>query len=339
MADLLHFECVTYDFSRGNGSFRVAKQTNGGLDIRVILAEGAWTAVGNIADTSTVPIGGLDGPQPSYLIGDRTYFFGYWIVRQTGQPPLLKPTLELGEILWPGSATAFYFWDFGGGSGPNFVLVDAMATDGDDYEFIADDFVDVQLIPDRNTNEQLTHKANELGKLQTQPPEPDLVIGEKLKITARYAEQKLTDDPKFKFIKWIEVLRAAAGGEIKPPKDKVSYDPAFDVYPDDFIIRIAFFTRLTPKPKRPPRLHSDWHVIWGAIDDTPGVIVGPKGEIVPIPPFPPEPFSAKLIQQLQGYGLLRAGGLPEGGKLLQEVLLKVQQQIAKEHERNLPKKN
>jgi hypothetical protein len=340
------FECIAYDFRKrsGNSSFRVAKQSNSGNDIRVSLAKGAWASSGDKTDTGIAPIIGA-APKSAYTHEDRTFVFGFWMV-QGNDTVFFRPTLALGEIEADQgvngavTVTALYFWDFGSGSGGHGVYIDAMAIEGSTFRFIADDFVDVQQTPDRGTNADLTMNANENGFVETEGLGSDHID-----ITARFA--KATSPfpapseplPPWQFVKWIEVLRGI-NGSIQPPENKTETAPTFTVFQSDIVLRIALYKAIDNRPpaRKPVRYYDDWMVFRGLIDGTPGYIVNRKtGEVVPVGPFPPLEFATQLRQRLEAYSLLVNSGLSPDSRALRGVLFAMQSTLADERKLTAPK--
>jgi len=120
--------------------------------------------------SSWSPVSARDGLAPAtYPYDGLNYDFGFWSLVASGAPLLYSdihgrtppPTVTLSGVNVILHATAYYVWDFGGGTGPNAAYIDAFdATLG---EYIPDDFVDVA--PDDEA-QTLTIAAND-GYLDT----------------------------------------------------------------------------------------------------------------------------------------------------------------------------
>jgi hypothetical protein len=134
-------------------SRRVARMRLGGAVFPPPIRSGNWSGDGAWSPTTNVRGRAPEAYLPPHpagteeFYGERRYVFAFWSV--AGSSPTGTPLLEVytdmtpapGGGPWDLQAKAWYVWDYGTGSGPHAIEVDAFSRT--DNNFIPDFFVDV----------------------------------------------------------------------------------------------------------------------------------------------------------------------------------------------------
>lgn len=263
--------------SAGGGSHRVARKGPSAFSPPAVagysgvdFAPGPWGP----SSTST--------PPPTLLGPDgNTYVFAFWNVRAgtTGGVAVDSSVVNsrTGFSVPVGAdgnakAIAFYVWNFGGGEGPNAVLIDALDSA---TGFIPDDFVNVfpeDGIAHSDVN-SLYWKAND-GYLNT---DTDLKVREKI------SALDLVGPPWRRFVNWVEVTQLT----FPNPNGPTVNNADVTVMPGCVFVAFAVYSTPPPPDAFVVPTYEIYDVWWW--------IKTRGGKVPPIPPWGPgDPYMQQI---------------------------------------------